>query len=263
MSLSGYQSDVRLNIADIAGDGNVPSENSLGGYGVTTAKEDNSYELKLEPSLTKTYRAGLPLHIRFHRGNTDAATLNIDGQGAVPIKKFNGGMLAALDSGDLKTDVVYTLVFDGTCFQVLTGILPVGISSNNAEVRSIADEQIDLNSVFYANTQNKYLIVNGNLIVCSDIRLRKVGGAGVFGPNGTSGTVLKLPVPEGISGFISWTALSTENNPFFCRLSGLGVVNIRGELISETDELVLNFPSYIARMPVEFPETPVFNPPQP
>lgn len=261
--MGGYQSDLRID--DIKGDTNIPLENSLGGYGVTTGADDNIYELSLDPKLTKEYEAGLPIELRFHQANTDAATLNIDKQGAVPLKKFDGQSLVPLAAGDLKTDLIYKLVFDGSCFQVLTGIsLEVDIPTiglNSQEVLSIQDENIDLTKVFYANNQNKYLVINGNLIVCSDIRLRKVGGAGIFGSLGTSGTVLKMPVPLDVNGVISWTTLSTENNPFFCRLSGFGVLTIRGELTSDLDEVVLNFPSYIAKTPIEFPQTPVFDPP--
>ncbi|QKX04125.1 hypothetical protein HN014_04125 [Aquimarina sp. TRL1] len=264
--MGGYQSDFR--IEDVRGEENLPLENSLGGYGVTTGADDNVYELSLSPPLTKEYEAGLPIELRFHKENTDVATLNVDKQGAVSLKKFNGQSLVPLVAGDLKTDLIYKLVFDGFCFQVLTGILPKvdipTIGSNSQEVRSIQDENIDLTKVFYNRNQNKYLVINGNLIVCSDIRLRKVGGAGVFGSLGTSGTVLKMPVPLDVTGFISWTTLSTRNNPFFCRLSGFGVLTIRGELTSDLDEVVLNFPSYIAKMPIEFPQTPVFDPlPQP
>lgn len=258
----GYQSDIRFSFKDVQGEDNLPVQNSLGGYGVTTGANENVYELALDPSLTRAYEAGLPLEVQFHATNTNAATLDIDEQGAVPLKKFNGETLIPLENGELKTYVVYKLVFDGDCFQVLTGIFPVvGIQQNTMEVRTIQDENIDLTKVFYANNQNRYLVMNGNLIVCSDIRLRKVGGAGIFGSNGTNGTVLKMPIPEGVGGVISWTALSTENNPFFCRLSGLGVLVIQGELTSDVDELVLNFPSYIAKTPIEFPDTPVFDVP--
>lgn len=262
MGIAGYQSDIRLGLQDVQGDGNLPLENNLGGYGITTGADENVYELTLDPPLTKVYEAGLPLEVQFHNANTDIATLEIDGQGAIPLKKFNDKSLVPLENGDLNTGIVYKLVFDGTCFQVLTGIFPeIEINQNNAQVLEIQDENIDLTKVFYAGNQNKYLLVNNNLVVCSDIRLRRVGGAGIFGAGGTSGTVLKMPVPEGVTGVISWTTMSTENNPFFCRLSSLGIVVIRGELTSDVDEVVLNFPSYIAKTPIEFPVNPVFNPP--
>jgi len=124
----------------------------------------------------------------------------------------------------------------------------------------VQEENIDLSSVFIAGTADTYLVINGNLIVCSDIRLRRVGGAGAFGSLATNGSVLKMPVPLDIGGFISWTTLSTENNPFFCTLSSFGLLTIRGELTSDVDEVVVNFPPYIAKTPLEFPVTPVFNP---
>ncbi len=138
------------------------------------------------------------------------------------------------------------------------------ITKNFQEVFTILDENINSESVFYVSNSNTYTVVNGNLVVCVDIRLRRVGGAGQIDSSGPGGIVLKLPVPAEVSGVISWSAQSTEGNHFFCRLSGLGVVVIEGTLSSDVDEVVLNFPSYIAKTPLEIPATPVFNvPPAP
>lgn len=261
--MGGYQSDFR--IEDVRGEENLPLENSLGGYGVTTGADDNVYQLSLDPPLTKEYEAGLPIELRFHNSNTDASTLNIDKQGAVPLKKFDGQSLVPLATGDLKTDLVYKLVFDGACFQVLTGIsLPSGISENRLQVLSVLDENINSDEVFYVNNKNKYSVVNGNLIIPQNLRLRRVGGAGQLGGTGIGGTVLKMPVPLDVGGAIAWTTQSNEGNFFFCQLSGLGVLNITGEFTSTLDEVAINFPPYVAKTPLEFPDIPVFNvPPAP
>ncbi|WP_025741892.1 hypothetical protein [Aquimarina pacifica] len=136
---------------------------------------------------------------------------------------------------------------------------PTVVSRNQQEVLTIDDQNIDLEKVFYLNDQNVYAIVNENLVTCIDIRLRKVGGAGEFGSLGTGGTILKLPAPEGVSGFVSWTTQSTEGNQFYCRMSSFGIVVIEGQLTSDLDEIVLNFPSYIAKTPLEFATVPAFN----
>ncbi len=250
----GYQSDLTLN--NIRGDGNVPIENSLGGYGVTIGNAINKYYALLSPTLTSPYKTGLPLHIYFHQPNTGASSINIDRKGLVPLKKFDGDALVDLASGDIQIGIIYTLVFDGTVFQVLTGIPPKGQTGTaiQQEIFSIEDRNIEGNKVFYFGEQNKYAVINGNMITPIDIRLRSVDGAG-----GLSGAVLKMPVPLDIDGVISWTSLSVSGNPFFCRLSGFGVVHIDGTLSSAIDEVVLNFPTYIAKTPLEFPRTPLFN----
>ena len=126
------------------------------------------------------------------------------------------------------------------------------------EVVLIPDKDINLNSVFYVNDQKRYAVINGNLLVNIDIRLRRKNGPGQI-----NGAVLKLPIPLGISSVISWTTLSTEGNPIFCRISGFGVVTIEGELTSVLDEVVLNVPPYVAKLPLKVPDTPVFNVPSP
>ncbi|OED42507.1 hypothetical protein AB832_03015 [Flavobacteriaceae bacterium (ex Bugula neritina AB1)] len=87
MEIAGYQSDFTLD--NVSGDSNLPQENNLGGYAITTGADDNVYELSLDPPLTKPYKAGLSVEVVFHNGNTDSATLNIDNQGAI-IDIFNG-----------------------------------------------------------------------------------------------------------------------------------------------------------------------------
>jgi hypothetical protein len=258
MEIAGYQSDFTLD--NVSGDSNLPQENSLGGYAITTGADDNVYALSLDPSLTKPYKAGLSVEVVFHNANTDSATLNIDNQGAMPLKKFNGISLTSLTAEDLKTKLVYKLVFDGTCFQVLTGIpLGTGISQNSQVTFSILDENINSEDVFYVINGNKYAVINGNLVIPRNIRLRKVGGAGQLGGTASSGAVLKMPTPADIGGVIAWTTQSSEGNLFFCQLSGLGVLVITGEFTSDLDEVSIHFPSYVAKTPLEFPVLPVFN----
>lgn len=135
----------------------------------------------------------------------------------------------------------------------------IEITKNFQEVFSVLPENINSNSVFYVGNSNMYTVVNNNLVVCIDIRLRRVGGAGQIGGNGVESTVLKLPVPAQVDGVISWTAQSTEGNPFFCRISSYGLLVIEGFLSSDLDEVVINFPSYMAKYPLEIPKTPIFN----
>ncbi|WP_299186664.1 hypothetical protein [uncultured Aquimarina sp.] len=258
--MGGYQSDFR--ISAIRGEDNVPLENSLGGYGITKDVSDNEYQLTLDPKLTKPYAAGLAVEVVFHSINTEAATLNIDDRGAIPLKKFNGVSLIPLIANDLKTDLVYKLVFDGSCFQVLTGIpFSAGISQNREEIFSVLDENINSDSVFYTGNRNRYSVINGNLVTPLNIRLRRVGGAGQTGGTGSGGTVLKIPAMAEFGDVIAWTTQSSEGNFFFCQLSSFGVLAIEGEFTSDLDEVLIQFPPYIAKLPLEIPTNPVFNVP--
>ncbi|WP_025663277.1 hypothetical protein [Aquimarina megaterium] len=260
MEIAGYQSDLTLD--NVSGDSNLPQENNLGGFGNTTGANENVYELSLNPKLTKSYKAGLSVEVVFHNSNTDNATLNIDNQGAIPLKKFNGVSLIPIIAGDLKTALIYKLVFDGNCFQVLTGIpLETGISQNSQVVFSILDENINSDDVFYISNRNKYAVINGNLVIPQNIRLRRVGGAGQLGGTASGGTVLKMPTPADVGGVIAWTVQSSEGNSFFCQLSGFGILVITGEFTSDLDEVSIHFPSYVAKIPLEFATIPVFNTP--
>ncbi|WP_062062672.1 hypothetical protein [Aquimarina longa] len=133
------------------------------------------------------------------------------------------------------------------------------ITKNKQKVFSVLDENVNSESVLYINDRNTYAVINTNLIIPLNIRLRRVGGAGKIGGSADEGTVLKMPVPKEVNGVIAWTTLSSEGNFFFCQFSGFGVLNIEGEFTSELDEVMIHFPSYIAKTPLEIPQTPIFN----
>lgn len=78
-----------------------------------TTSGTNTYTLTA-PTVTALY-AGLRVTAKFATANTAASTLNINGLGAKSIVKAGGG---ALSSGNLKAGGVYTLVYDGTSFQL-------------------------------------------------------------------------------------------------------------------------------------------------
>lgn len=59
--------------------------------------------------------AGLRIIVKINVANTGASTININSLGAKSIRKAGG---AALTSGNLKAGGVYTLVYDGTNFQL-------------------------------------------------------------------------------------------------------------------------------------------------
>lgn len=81
------------------------------GYG-TTAGNTNTYALTLSPALA-SYVAGVCVAVKIHAANTGASTINVNGLGAKTILDSKG---AALTSGKLKLNVVYTLRYDGTNF---------------------------------------------------------------------------------------------------------------------------------------------------
>lgn len=58
---------------------------------------------------------GIPLSVKVNTANTGAATLNVNGLGAITIKKFKD---KDLTTGDLIAGQIITLIYDGTNFQL-------------------------------------------------------------------------------------------------------------------------------------------------
>jgi hypothetical protein len=78
-----------------------------------TATGTNTYAIT--DTKVSAYTAGLRVTVKFTNANTGASTLNINSLGAKSIVKAGG---TALSSGNLKANGVYTLVYDGTNFQL-------------------------------------------------------------------------------------------------------------------------------------------------
>lgn len=87
----------------------------------------NAYAITLSPILVANL-VGLPITFLAGFTNTGAATLNINGLGAVAIKK--GGMgysITDLTNGDIMSGQMVTVVYDGTYFQLIGGVgTPIG-----------------------------------------------------------------------------------------------------------------------------------------
>ncbi|OLN21910.1 hypothetical protein BTO30_12490 [Domibacillus antri] len=72
------------------------------GFGVTAGTTANTYELNLNPAPT-AYVDGMSVSVAIHADSTGASTLNVNGLGAIPLKKANGN-----DVTNLKLNGVYT-----------------------------------------------------------------------------------------------------------------------------------------------------------
>lgn len=122
MAGGGYDSDLNLNNVKLIGD--FPIEHSLGGHGIADSSQKNKYTVTLHPAITQ-YRIGMPLHIIFAMANIGSATLNVNNQGEILLKKksnelsIDGETLEDLTAGDIIPGRVYILVFDGQYFQVI------------------------------------------------------------------------------------------------------------------------------------------------
>ena len=78
------------------------------------ASGTNSYTVNI-PGITSLIE-GMSVKVKFTSANTGACTLNINGLGAIPIKKSNGNDLSA---GNIKAGQICHLVYTGSVFQLL------------------------------------------------------------------------------------------------------------------------------------------------
>ncbi len=65
------------------------------------------------------YAAGMVLTFTAGLANTGSATLNVDGLGAKTLKKFGS---VNLEAGDIDAGAIVTVIYDGTNFQVVSGL---------------------------------------------------------------------------------------------------------------------------------------------
>ena len=130
---------------------------------INSTGSSNAYVIAIAEPVAGYFQGMPPIRFKANFGNTGAATANIvtpnapSGLGAVTMKKFGGA--TDLVTGDIVSGGVYTLIHDGTNFQVLelhTGVLVTG---------NIADDAIT-----YAKIQN--------VSATSRILGRKTAGAG-------------------------------------------------------------------------------------
>lgn len=89
-------------------------------YGVATGPA-NAYAVTLSPAPT-AYTEGMAIAVKINVENTGPSTINVNGLGAVAIKKPNGLDVAA---GNLKANSVYTMRYNGVNF-ILQGEMGVG-----------------------------------------------------------------------------------------------------------------------------------------
>jgi hypothetical protein len=72
--------------------------------------------------------------VKFPAANTGAVTLNLNGEGAVDVKKIFGGVLAPLQAGDIAAGSIHILSYDGTQFQTLSNIPQTTLNTHGIPV---------------------------------------------------------------------------------------------------------------------------------
>lgn len=92
---------------------------------VGNATGTDTYAVTVAPAII-AYSTDIVYYIKFANSNTGASTLNVSSVGAVAIKKADGAVLVPLDAGDIKTTIIYQLVYDGVQFQITIASNTIG-----------------------------------------------------------------------------------------------------------------------------------------
>lgn len=106
-------------------------------FEIIEAAGTDTYTGSFSKPFLLAYFPMMRLRVRFANANTGAATINLNGLGAISIKK---DVSNALVSGDILAGGVYDLTYDGTNFQVKLGAT---------------------NSVSVSNYSNNFLLMGG------------------------------------------------------------------------------------------------------
>jgi hypothetical protein len=161
-----------------------------GNYGVDTGTV-NALAVVLSPAVTALF-AGLTLRVKVATTNTGAATLNVNGLGAVAIKGSNN---TAIQAGYLTAGAIVQLVYDSTANAFFLTSGPVLAPYQKVVASSYT------NTCAYAVTINYYLVGGGGggyygggggstaLLVNGVVVAVANGGNGGSGVNGTAGSV--------------------------------------------------------------------------
>lgn len=142
---------------------------------VTTGGTGNAFTFTTNQTVS-SYVAGQIFTFTANRANTAAATLNVNSIGAVNIEKADGSSLSA---GEIASGGVYTVIYDGTQFQIQNGVPASGAFTSSGTV-DLTDSDAPL--VIAAGT-GQHLELDGDDIqsksdatTASTLNLNKLGG---------------------------------------------------------------------------------------
>lgn len=122
-------------------------------YVATVGGTADAITLSPSPAIT-AYAAGQRFTFVAASDNTSAAvTVNVSGVGTKSVKRSGGGALAA---GDIASGALYTVVYDGTNFQLYSPVL-VSLSANRKTGTAITDND----TLSIAEHSNQYVRFTG------------------------------------------------------------------------------------------------------
>ena len=134
-----------------------------------------------------------------------------------------------------------------------------GLIANTQRELSVPPNHLN-SDLFHSPARNIYAVINENIVIGKDIRLRTRSGAKEI-----AGWQLSLPAPlvKNQQGEYTGTLLSREGKPFFYAIDDDGRVFMSGKFNSPEDEVILNVNPYVAELPLKFRSFPYCQAPIP
>ncbi|WP_010520482.1 hypothetical protein [Aquimarina agarivorans] len=128
----------------------------------------------------------------------------------------------------------------------------VQVSNSAVDDREVSELEIrpeDINPIIeHTPNRNEYVKTKDNIILCKDIRLKRVGGLGTINE-----IVLVFPVPliRTNADYVG-EVFSNEGNYYRYRMNSDGHIRISGNITSLNEEIIFNMMPYVAASPVRY-----------
>lgn len=123
-----------------------------------------------------------------------------------------------------------------------------GLIANTQRELSVPSNQLNAD-MLHSPGRNIYAVINENIVIGKDIRLRSRSGRKEI-----AGWQLSLPAPinKNQQGEHTGTLLSRQGKPFYYAIDDDGRVFMSGKFNSPEDEVILNVNPYVAELPLKF-----------
>ncbi len=114
-------------------------------------------------------------------------------------------------------------------------------------VRQMSDEITTV-----VNNEN-YMTINRNLVIPVDLKIRRKDGVGTL-----NNALIKLPKPTLTRSKLDGITWTNKGKPITYEMGENGIMEFKGEITEADEEIIVNFPPYVAIFPLEYDETVTF-----
>ena len=172
--------------------------------GVNTSSGTNTITLSASRTMT-AYAQGDLYTFKAGGTNTGATTLNVDSLGAKDVQ-FNG---AACTGGEIVSGLMYSVVYDGTQFQLLNASSYPAIDITTLEVTNIKAK--DGTAALTIANSTGVVTIASSVLTTTDINGGTIDGATIGGSSAGAGTFTTVTATTGNITTVNATTVDTTN----------------------------------------------------